>query len=268
MIANGTPKHMAPKSNLLVSLLSLALITAWILSACSPATPAPAAATLAPPAPSDTPQPTETLAPSATSEPPTATLPPLPTDTAIPTETLVPALALNPDGFSGYCLPNGYALPIATSPQVLTAPVDAHLGTLENGMLNLSIPATSCSLVFTFNQPIPAGTTVHLYDAEGKTAWYEGPLTAIQDHPESAAVVIANSSIVAAPYWETVFQVGLQSPNGTLVSAEAVRVFRPFPGLCWEGSMPDPVTLSCPVTDPKEREPHPDVTLPVKPKSE
>ena len=34
---------------------------------------------------------------------------------------------------------------------------------------------------------------------------------------------------------------------------------RAFNGLCWEGSMPDPVTLKCPEADKLEREPHPDM---------
>ncbi len=199
--------------------------------------------------------------------PPSATPPPLPTETALPTATPVPALALQADGLTGYCLPVGYALPIATSPNVLVVPADAHVGTLENNMLNISIPATSCSLVFAFNQAVPAGMTIHLYDANGKNPWYEGALTAVQDHPDTAAVVISNSSIVQAPYWETVFQYGLQSPDGSPVSTGSVRMFRPFPGMCWEGSMPDPLTLSCPVADPKEREPHPDITLPVRTKA-
>ncbi len=264
MIANGTPKHMASKRKLLVSLLTVGLAAAWVLSGCSSATPVPP--TAMPPAPSDTLQPTETLASSPTSEPPTATLPPQPTETPLPpTETPLPALALAADGLTGYCLPNGYALPIATSAQVLSVPVDAHAGTMENGMLNISIPATSCSLVFTFNQSMLAGTSVHLYDANGKNPWYEGTLNAVQDHPDSAAVVISNAAIVQSPYWESIFQYSVQAPDGTPVASGSVRVYRPFPGMCWEGSMPDPVTLSCPVADPKEREPHPDVTIPVKP---
>ncbi len=270
MIANGTPKLMASKRNLLVSLFTLALLAAWVLSGCSPAAaPAPAAATEAQVMPSEPPQSTETLAPAATLEPPTATLPPQPTDTALPpTETAAPALGLAPNGISGYCLPSGYSIPIATAPQVMVAPADAHTGTMENAMLNLSIPATSCTLLFTFNQPIPAGSSVHLYDGNGANPWLEAPLAPVQDHPETAAVVISNSAIVAAPYWEAIFQYGLQAADGSVVATGSVRTFRPFPGLCWEGSMPDPVTLSCPVADPKEREPHPDVTIPVKPKED
>lgn len=263
MIAHGRSHVISSKHRRLVGLLSLALAGAWMLSGCSSA--APVVETLAL---TETPQPSATLVPSATPEPPTATPSPLPSETAAPTETPVPALALLADGLSGYCLPSGFAIPAAASAQVLNVPAEGRRGRLENGALNLSIPATSCSILFRFNQSIPQGTMVRFYHETGSDAWLEAPLTPVQDNPQSAAVVITNTYFVEPPYWEVIYRYVVSAPDGSEAAAGPVRVYRPFPGLCWEGSMPDPVTLSCPVADPKEREPHPDITLPVGPPKE
>lgn len=125
-----------------------------------------------------------TLEPTASEAPPrkTATRPALGTSTSEPALNLAPTLLSTAMQGSKLSLPlyqdkqfTAWCTTIKTSqsgPQPWTMPTDAYPALDNHGTPQLHIPATSCTLVFTFSRDLPAGAQVWVYDAQ-KNPWFK-----------------------------------------------------------------------------------------------
>lgn len=224
----------------------LVVLIAGAMTGCAPAaTPAPTQTPPPPPTPTETvappPTATNTVLPSDTpTEVPTATT--APTDTATP----VPPLAVAQDGVTAWCVSFRDPYPMGG---VSDAPSYARIARLVNGHLNLNVSRGSCTFVFAFNQPVPAGAELQVLNATGDKAWIKAALNPVSSDPNRGFAVLNNQTLNDSGYWQITYPFALVSPDGTILWKDDVLVYKTFPGLCWEGSTPDPVTLFCPMRD-------------------
>ena len=224
----------------------LVVLIAGAMAGCSAApTPAAEAATQTPPPPTDTvappPTPTDTVVPSNTpTEIPTATT--VPTDTATP----VPPLAVVQDGVTAWCVSFRDPYPMGGAEE---APTYARMAKVVNGKLNLNVSRGSCTFVFAFNQAVPAGAELQVLNANGSTAWTKAPLKPVSSDPKRGFAVLTHEMLNNPNYWQVTYPFALLASDGTVLWKDDVVLYKTFPGLCWEGSTPDPITLFCPLSD-------------------
>jgi hypothetical protein len=212
---------------------ALFIIAVFSLSACSPTPTATPYNTVTPLSPPQTSTPVPTQAPTNT-----ATL--KPTSTLEP--TLTPTFGVVDMGFSAWCLPNSVYISDA-SYTVAEGGLPAR--NIEGG-IELDGIVQSCTFVYTFNQPMPAGMQVALYDTRTEP-WFLYPLTQAADNPNVGYFTTDHEYIVNLPYWEVEYRFDLQDMNGQVVKSDVVRILRPQNvGYCYGGVLPDPVTLKCP----------------------
>ena len=235
--------HPLPRAGILASSILILVLLAGCGSA---AAPAPATATSPAPAEptsvsTNTLAPTPTSPPTATAVPPTATPVP-PTDTPLPTAT--PALAVVPDQLSAYCLPEDMLPP--TDPA--NPPANARQGQFsESGLEINNLPASTCTLLFTFNQRMPQGVTFQLYELNNATPWLKAELTPLPDQPNSAYVTLKHSYVVAPPYYDISYNFSLNGPDGSPLMQAQANLHRWKPKLCWNGRYPSLKTGRCPL---------------------
>jgi len=203
--------------------------------------------------------PTATPPPSATPTPvPTATLEPTATATATPippTETPLPPLAVLPDGFNAWCAPVEYA---GTLPEGPEAPAYARQLSLQNGVYRVPIPAVYCAVIYRFNQAAPAGLELRVLD--GSSPFIQQTLEAAA--ADTVWTALVHPYVVNPPFWEVTYTLSVQDASGSVLWSSPVTFAKALPEPCLFGGLPDPVTLACPVTDPWEIEPWPDVEYP------
>jgi hypothetical protein len=257
------PRQFAFKNRWLLVLQVLVILV--MAAGCSPAAAPvvePAAtqveATVAPTAtqsPSATPQPSATTAP--TLEPsPTHTQEPSPTATQ--TATAVPPLAVLPEGFAMWCNPvdsAGAFQPGVEVPKVARVMKDV------NGQLEVTIPAEFCTMIYSFNQSVPDGLEMWMFDSR-QTPFLKTKLAPTEGHPEIAFAAVTQPFVVNPPFWSVPYRIEIVSPDGKILRSDLVNFAKTLPSPCTFGGWPDPVTLYCPTTDPWEVEPHPGVRYP------
>jgi hypothetical protein len=226
----------------------LVVLVAGALTGCFPAATAAPTETVPPPPP-----PTETIAPpptatntlvptdTPTEAPPTATL--VPTDTATP--TLAP-LAVAQDGITAWCVSSKDPNPLGGTADV---PSYARMSKVVNGHLNLNVSRGSCTFVFAFNQPAPAGVELQVLDDNSNKAWAKAALSPSGSDPKSGYASLTSPMLNDLNYWMITYPFALVAADGTVLWKDDVVLYKTFPGLCWEGSTPDPVTLFCPLSD-------------------
>lgn len=215
------------------------ILAAVILAACSPA---------AQPTPTVVAEPTETTVPTVTATAaPSAT--PEPTATPLPSPTAVSPLALAADGFNAWCLPiDFYSAPESgTAPWVM--PDGARPISESLGYAGLQVPALSCTLVFTFNQAMPQGAELKAYQGTDMNPWLTAKLLPAGDDPQVGYVVLDHSYIINPPYWEILYRFALSTADNSELWSDTIRIFKATPEACWDGSLPNPVTLECPIND-------------------
>jgi hypothetical protein len=224
------------------TLISLVLILAALLSGCG-ALPF-AAPTATPIPPTATPIP-----PTATAVPPTAT--PLPTATSTPTITPIPALALVPEGMDSWCLPIDFGVYIDGPNGPDSMPAGARPGEVDKktNVLNLHIPGVTCTVVYTFNQSMAPGTMLQIFDPVNKAPFFEEALTVSPTNPNKGYFIIKHPYVINPPFWWQDYTFVVTGPDGQELNRQAVHVFKSLPEKCWDGSLPDPVTLFCKIQD-------------------
>jgi len=226
----------------------LVVLVAVVLTGCFPAataapteTPPPAApptATIAPP-----PTATNTALPTDTpTEAPTATATLVPTDTATP----VPPLAIVQDGVTAWCVSSKDPNPMGGTAD---APSYARMGKLVKGHLNLNVSRGSCTFVFAFNQALPTGAELQVLDVNSGKAWTKAALNPTGSDPDRGFALLTHPMINDLSLWQITYPFALVTSDGTVLWKDNVVLYKTFPGLCWEGSTPDPVTLFCPLSD-------------------
>lgn len=209
-------------------------------------------------------EPTATLAPTETSLPtatatatqaPTET--PEPTATEEPTATPIPALAVLEGGFDAWCMPESYA---GTQPTGPDAPEVARRLTITNDQIEVGIPASYCVLAAQFNQNVPEGAQMYLYDSG--SPFLKRDLKITEGRPDVGWIMVDHPYVVNPPYWEVTYRVAVVDSAGKELWSNPVKFAKPIPAECPYGGLPDPITLWCTKTDPWEIEPWPDVTYP------
>jgi hypothetical protein len=126
--------------------------------------------------------------------------------------------------------------------------------------MRVPIPAVYCVMVYGFNQPVPTGLELGFFD--GANLFYKRPLAAADGKPDVAWAEVRHQYVIDPPFWEVEYRLAVISPDGKELWSHPVNFARPAPEECLFGGLPDPVTLSCAVTDPGEIEPHADATYP------
>ncbi len=226
----------------------LVVLVAGVMTGCAAApTPAPAP-TQTPPLP---PTATETVAPPDT---PTAIVLPSDTPTEVPTATTVPtdtatpapALAVAQDGVTAWCVSFKDPNPLGGTAD---APSYARMGKVVNGVLNLNVAGGTCTFVFTFNQALPAGTELQVLNSSGAQAWTKAALAPVSSNPKQGFATLNHPMLNLPSYWQISYPFDLVAADGSILWKSNVLLYRTFPGLCWEGSTPDPVTYFCPLRD-------------------
>lgn len=210
----------------------LVLIAMLLLSACG-STPQSA---LTQPVPVDN----ELQPATSTPEPtvvPTAT--PEPTFTPMPSPT--PTLGVEESGFSAWCVPNS----LNVSAQGYAKPEGAQVSRQKDGFTEVDGIVRYCAFVYTFNQPIPDGMQVALYDTRTEP-WFIYPLTRAADNPAIGYFFTNHEYIVNLSYWEVDYRFEVQDAAGAVLRSDEIHILRPQNvGYCFGGYLPDPVTLKC-----------------------
>lgn len=221
-------------------LAKITLILAILsISACSGVTPQPTA-TESPLPPSPEP-PTKTLLHT-----PTLTASPAPTATATP--TAIPTLGILTDGFSAWCLPQNQALSTEKESGSYKKLEKAREGEFKEGVLNILAPNAYCTYVYTFNQPMPKNTKLVLY-GDAPAPFYTIELSRGEDNPNIGFATPKHSLAYNPDFWEITVRFVVQDANGNELRADKVRIYKILPPRCWDGSLPNPVTLECPIED-------------------
>ena len=217
-----------------------ATLLVMALGACAtlPGAPANPSATPIPPAATATSS-SPTAQPSPTTEP---TAPPSPTPQ--PSATPTPPLALLPDGLSGWCIPIGDPNAANTNPQA--KPSSAVDVLFNQGRIDVIGEFSDCFFFAAFNQPMPANVQMMFYD--GGSSFFQAPLTAMDTDPATGWARVDHTYAVNPPAWELEFQVAVVGADGTSFLSSRYHFSRGWtPDPCWNGSLPDPTTLKCPL---------------------
>lgn len=237
--------------------LVCAALTLFSLAACSPVktTPIPnIPATSALPTSTRTTAPTNTPTPAATFTlpPPTATsIPATPTPEPTFTSTITPTLAVvaGSDGFNAWCLPQTALTANMDTTKPWLMPSSAKPVEVIKDLPQLVYPAASCTFVFNFNQPVPKGAKLEFYYAKyaEPSPWLTEELTPVEGTPNQAYVTITHTYVVNPPLWKVTYRLIVRTADGVEQWSNQVRFVRSWQmARCWNGTLPNPITLECP----------------------
>lgn len=195
------------------------------------ATPIPPAETATQPAAS--PEPSPTVEPTA-----------LPSATPEPTATPIPPLAMQPEGLSGWCMPVGEPNTANTNPEA--KPASAVDVQIENGRVDVVGEFTRCYFFAAFNQPFPPGARLNFLD--GQSDFYQAALQPMSADPKTGWALVNHTYLVNPPAWELSFRVEVAAADGSVFYDSLYHITRGWtPDKCWNGALPDPTTLKCPL---------------------
>jgi hypothetical protein len=189
---------------------------------------------------------------------PTILVPEATATKVLPTATVAIPLSIAENGLQIRCLASDSSLPIdaaASFSDTLFA-VSEIAPTAEG--IKLTIPVRACAVFVTFTQPLKEDVQVEIFQASDSQSWYTRSLVNDGQSENTYFTVLSHQYIIDPPYWNLNYRMRVQGPTQTYWEGPLL-VSRIFAGLCWEGSVPDPVTLKCPNADKLEREPHPDM---------
>lgn len=156
---------------------------------------------------------------------------------------LVSADSLPADELSVWCMPSGYRAVSAESSQ---PPAGARQGRFIGGALEIrNTPVSSCTFIYSFDQPVPPGLTLAVYEWGRPKPWLTAELKPAADNPNLGIVSLIHSFIIDPPAWEISYQFKVLGADGSEKRADTVNIYRWDPGLCWDGVKPDLNTLKC-----------------------
>ncbi len=226
-----------------------------VLAACSPTAPVTPVAEAAPAAEAAPSQaPTDVPAEPTAAAAPTAEPTPEPQPTAAPTETQ-PAPTEVPQSLTAWCMGMEFSGAANYAGGVYDMPAGGKAAVMIGDVVNLSVPAVSCTLAFQMSQPLAAGTRLELAEMNSATAWLSAELTPAAGSDRQGFVTLTHAYVINPPFWEITYPYRVKGPDGTVLTEGKLRLAKPAPQLCWNGDIPDPVTLQCVKNDPKELEP-------------
>jgi hypothetical protein len=186
--------------------------------------------------------------PAIVALPPTNTALPTATKTA-KTATMIPPLGIVTDGFSGWCLPEGAAISTEWGSGDYKMLGNARPGIMKDGVLNILAPAAYCTYVYTFNQAFPPGFHFSIFAPGNPKPFFTTELTQGADNSNIGYVVPKHTMAYNPDFWDATVQFVLLDPDNQELRRDNVRIYKILPPLCWDGSLPNPVDLQCPVND-------------------
>jgi hypothetical protein len=238
--------HYIKKNFNVILMHAFLILIVVILAGCSTSTPAPTETAV----PTETLAPSDTPAPTLTSTPvPTETF--VPTDTPTPTETAIPTLAVIESGFHVLCLPHTYYNPDMTTvlPDLLAEGRPEEVNASDPSLMDVMAPATYCGFFVTFNQILPAGAKVEFLQGTDPNPWLTLELTPMADDPNTGYAITNHTMVINPPAWELMISAEVVSADGYVQMQIPIHIYKRLPPLCWNGTLPNPVTLECPSID-------------------
>ena len=153
------------------------------------------------------------------------------------------------NGLTGWCMPLGSPEPGDTDYGRYGMPAAGRPGVVENGMNTMHIPGQYCTLVFEFSSQIGTGGKVEVKQVQNNLTFYEVDLIPSAANPNIGYAHLYHNYVVNPPLWNITYLIEAVDANGTTRWSGEVLFKKTQPDLCWDGSIPDPVTLSCPKND-------------------
>ena len=190
--------------------------------------------------PSETATSSPTLSPSATT-----TIEPTPTPSFTPT----PELALVEENLVMWSVPKDYLILISDSgisKEAFSLTYDAYV---ENEIMNVRVPASGVIVEVEFNQPVSDELVFNVYDLNSEKPWYTTKFIANTDNSLKGYFLLNHNFVLDPPFWEITYNGKLENVDGKIFWEKDLRLFKALPNTCWDGSLPDPVTLYCPNYD-------------------
>jgi hypothetical protein len=130
-------------------------------------------------------------------------------------------------------------------------PEGGRAGTVNKntGLVNFHIPAVTCTLVLRFNQAVPAGMSLQVWDARPQEPFVVYEFNPNPGNPNEAFAIMNHTYIINPPKWWMDFTLVVVTPDGKEVFRAPAHFFKSLPEKCWDDSLPDPITLFCPIQD-------------------
>jgi hypothetical protein len=250
MNTNNNHQHIRKIGGSLV----LILVMVMAFSSCAPSKAAETAVSAAPTeaatatsVPTTVPTEAEAVLAEPTVEPsPTATEEPTP----VPSSTPLPAVELIDEGIEVWAIPQGAAVVTSISDLNREAYRKVAEGYMKNDVMNLKVPSSNIVVEAHFNQAIPSDAQLKVYSFSLPSGpWYTAPITPAKADETTGVFVINHNAMNNPPFWEITYHLKLEGSEGKVYWEKDIRLFKALPDTCWDGSLPDPVTLYCPNTD-------------------
>lgn len=174
---------------------------------------------------------------------PTPELEPTLEPTPLPSLTPIPALAVVE--FHAWCMPEKFGIAPVVSSAAL--PENGRTATLDGDVLTLLYPDSVCVFSFTFNQSAPDGMSLEwLYRSGSESPWWTIDLQPDPTNPQTLFGTTTHSYIINPPLWFIDYRLQLHDSDGAVLWEAPMHLERDWqPELCWNGVLPNPVTLLC-----------------------
>lgn len=153
------------------------------------------------------------------------------------------------NGLSGWCMPLGSNAPGDVDFGRYGMPATGRPGMVEDGVNVMHIPGEYCTLVFESSSTVAAGGKVQVKQVHNNQSFYEVDLIPSASTPTIGYAHLYHNYVVNPPLWGVTYIIEASDGNGSVLWSGEVLFRKTQPGLCWDGSTPDPVTLWCPKND-------------------
>ena len=182
--------------------------------------------------------PTEMPSPTATNEP---TLEP----TTEPTFTPTPELSLMEEGLQMWSIPQGNVYFTSSTKYSQDFFPDASLGYIEKEKMNVRVPASMVVVEVAFNQEVPEDLVFKVFYLNTDKEWLSAAINRSTENPNKGYFLLNHNFILDPPFWEITYLAKLVGSGDKVFWEKDLRLFKPLPNSCWDGSLPDPVTFYC-----------------------
>ena len=165
--------------------------------------------------------------------------------TATPTQTLTATVEAEvseplPDGMEIWCLPDG--LPYPNNIAKITKPEEAIDIFYDGEKISYEGPSSGC-FVFLPNEGSNADYAVAIYDLSNSGPWYTRVFHESQD---GLIAILKHSYIINPPLWAVSYRIEILDGDDEVVFEAPFEYSRNWaPDACWNGKMPNPVTMLC-----------------------
>jgi hypothetical protein len=127
-------------------------------------------------------------------------------------------------------------------------PDNARQAEYSNGVLTVrNLPAAACVFLYTFNQPVPAGLKLAVFDNNKGQPWLVADLKPVEGAAQTVSAALYHTYIIAPPMWQIRFEFVVSDANGIELRRDTVDLNRWVPKNCWNGRPPNVFTLTCPL---------------------